>query len=351
MSEDFRAILKERARGSSHLGPLAPETCERAMDLILSGGATEAQIGGFLLVGRAVGDTPEEIAGYARALGTVARRIEAPPGPPVVTVAGGFDGKLRTSNAGAVASLVAAAAGGRNLLVGCEGTPPKEGRTVFDALRNIGVAAPQGLEESGELLAERGFAATSVAHYLPELHDLLGLRRELVRRTVLNVVEKLVSPIRGSRPVVGVSHRPYLALTASALVRLGVRDALVVQAIEGSDEAPLDGTSAVVAVRDGRPQELRLRPEDLGLSRATRTHLAWRGEEDEREGLLAALDGERGPVRDLVLYNAALRLWVADWETPLGRHLERAASAVDSGATTGLVERLRGRRLAGIREG
>jgi anthranilate phosphoribosyltransferase len=165
--------------------------------------------------------------------------------------------------------------------------------------------------------------------------------------------EKLVSPVRGARFVVGVSHRTYLRLVAESLAGLGVRDALVVQAMEGSDEAPLDGGSTMVALRDGVPHEHRFRPEELGLGRATRAQVAWRGEEDEREGLFAALAGGTGPVRDLLVHNAALRRWVADWETPLARHLDLAKSAVGSGAALDLLGRLRGRSpaqtLAGAR--
>jgi anthranilate phosphoribosyltransferase len=114
-------------------------------------------------------------------------------GGPVVTVTGGFDGKLRTFNVGAAASLVAAAGGGRVLMFGCEGTPPKEGRTAFDALRGLDIPSPHALGEAESSLAEHGFAATNTDHYLPELHALRCLRREMARRTVLNV-EKIVSP-------------------------------------------------------------------------------------------------------------------------------------------------------------
>ena len=110
--EEFCEILKLRTRGPAHLGFLDPRLCERAKELMLSGGATPVQMGRFLLVGRAVGDSPAEMAAYSRATSSFARLIEAPEGPPVVTVTGGFDGKIRTFNVGAVASLVAAAAGG-----------------------------------------------------------------------------------------------------------------------------------------------------------------------------------------------------------------------------------------------
>ena len=159
-------------------------------------------------------------------------------GGPVVTVTGGFDGKLRTFNVGAAASLVAAAGGGRVLMFGCEGTPPKEGRTAFDALRGLDIPSPHALGEAESSLAEHGFAATNTDHYLPELHALRCLRREMARRTVLNVVEKIVSPVAGSRFMVGVTHRPFLRSVAAALAELGVEHALVYAAIEGPDEAP-----------------------------------------------------------------------------------------------------------------
>ncbi|MCA1719345.1 MAG: hypothetical protein LC781_21830 [Actinobacteria bacterium] len=339
--EEFREILKLRARGPEHLGFLEPELCERAMELILAGVATPAQIGGFLLVGRAVGDSPAEMAAYARPMLSLARPIEAPEGPPVVTVTGGFDGKIRTFNVGAAASLVAAAAGGRVLMLGCEGTPPKEGRTAFDALRDLGVPSPHNLLEAEISLAEHGFAATSAEHYLPELHALLDLRWEMVRRTVLNVVEKIVSPVPGSRMMVGITHRSFLESVPAALMDLGVEHALVYGAIEGSDEASLDGSSSLVRVRSGETEEFRVSPDSVGLSRATRADITWKSAEDETSRSLAALEGEAGPVGDLILYNAALRLWAADEGTSLAGWVERAREALNSGADLRLLDRLR----------
>lgn len=339
--DEFREILKARARGPEHLGPLDPELCERAMELILSGAATPAQIGGFLLVGRAAGDGSAETAAYARAARSFIREIGAPDGLPVLTVTGGFDGKLRTLNVGAAASLVAAAAGGRVLMLGCEGTPPKEGRTVFDALRGLGIPAPQGLGEAEDSLGERGFAAVGAEQYLPELHELLGLRWQMARRTVLNVVEKLVSPVAGSQFLIGVTHRPFLRSIPEALTRLGVEHALVVQAIEGSDEAPLDGNSSIVRVRGEETEELRFTPESLGLSRATRAQIPWGGPEDEAGSLQDALTGEEGLVRDLILYNAALRLWASDVAVSPAEGVEKADEILRSGAVVALLDALR----------
>lgn len=336
MSDEFREILKQRARGPTHLGELEPALCERAMELILSGEATPAQIGGFLLVGRAVGDTAAEAAAYTRPMRSLARKMEAPARPPTVTVTGGFDGKLRTSNVGAAASLVAAAAGGRTLLLGCEGTPPKAGHTSFDTLRALGISAPQSLEEAETSLANQGFAATSLESYLPELHALLPLRWEIARRTVFSVAEKLVSPLPETRFMVGVTHRPFLRTIAETLRYLAVEHALVYQAIEGSDEAPLDGSSSLFRVREDHIEEFTVAPESLGLPRATRASIPWHGPDAECEGLRAIFENSGSEeARALVLYNAALRLWIGDesMESKLEDHVVRAREVLDSGAT------------------
>lgn len=337
--EAFRALLRDRARGPAHLGPIAPETCERALGMILSGEATPAQAAGFLLVGRAAGDSPEELVAYTRAMRRFVR--EVPTGGPVVTVSGGFDGKLRTMNVGAAASLVAAAAGTKVVHLGGEGIPPKEGRTVFDALRNLGLDTPQSLEGSRRSLGLHGFAAISPEHYLPPLHALTGLRWEMTRRTVLNVVEKLVSPVPGSPLTVGVTHASSIESVPKALVRLGTPLALVYQAIEGSDEAPLDGTSALALIRGDDIEHFRLDPASLGLGRAARADVPWADEGEEARVLRSTLAGEPGPIFDLVLYNAALRLWMHEGAGgKLNDAVEQAREALSSGAPANLLEDL-----------
>ncbi|HZC20001.1 MAG TPA: hypothetical protein VE225_09845, partial [Rubrobacteraceae bacterium] len=140
---------------------------------------------------------------------------------------------------------------------------------------------------------------------------------------------------------VGVTHRPFLKSVSEALVDLGVERALVFQAIEGSDEAPLDGNSSLVWVRGEETEEFRVPPGSLGLSRTTRAHIPWEDAGEEARRVLAVLKGEEGPVRDLILYNAALRLWVADEGTSLVDQVEKAEEALRSGVALALLEGLR----------
>ncbi|MBV9453745.1 MAG: hypothetical protein JOZ19_06445 [Rubrobacter sp.] len=340
--KEFAPYLKILARGPDSLTDLEPEVAEEATELILRGVASPAQAAGFFLIGRAKGNSATELAAISRAMRKFCHHIEALHGPPVVTASGGFDGKTRTFNIGAASSLVAAAAGGRILALGGEEVPPKAGRTNFDALKNLGMKAPQTLEAARASLEEYGLAATTPEYYLPKLHGLLQLRREMVRRTALNVSEKLVSPVPGSRILVGITHRhPFLNTIPEALADLGVDCALVFQAIEGSDEAPLDGNSALVWVKNRRIEEFRILPESLGLSRATKANVPWKSPEDEARHLLFALHGGEGPVSNLIIYNAALRLWVADEDTPLEDHVNKACETLLSGSALGLLRQLR----------
>ena len=275
-----------------------------------------------------------------------------PPPGPVLTVTGGFDGKLRTTNLGAASALVAAAAGAKVLIASSESVPPKEGRTSLSALRSLGAAAPQTIEKSEDSLAKLGLAVTSPAYYLPELHALLQRRREMVRRTALNVSEKLISPVPGSAMMVGMTHRnPFLKTMPEALLELGVERALVFQAIEGSDEAPLDGSSALVVVESGRISEIIVSPESIGLRKVSRSEIP-APETGPPDPAQHVLEGGAGPLRDLILYNAALRIWMSEEESNrlsptspledgLTEPLERARHALDNGSALGLLGSLR----------
>lgn len=163
----------------------------------------------------------------------------------------------------------------------------------------------------------------------------------MARRTVLNVVEKLVSPVAGSRVVVSVTHRPFLGSVAAALVDLGVEHALVYAAIEGSDEAPLDGSSTLVRVRNAKTEVFGVTPESIGLPRATRAQIPWSVPEDEARRVLGALEGEEGPACALILYDAALRLRVGGEAVSPREGVNLAREVKCFGAALDHVQRLR----------
>lgn len=141
--------------------------------------------------------------------------------------------------------------------------------------------------------------------------------------------------------MVGVTHRPFLKSVAAALVELGVEHALVYAAIEGSDEAPLDGGAALVTVRNAATEVFSVSPESVGLPRATRTQIPWRDAEDEARQKFRALEGEEGPAYALILYNAALRLWVGGEAVSLREGMDLSREALRSGAALNHVQRLR----------
>ncbi len=192
--KEFAPYLKELARGPDSLKDLDPTMTREATELVLRGVATPAQAAGFFLIGRAKGNGSGELAGIAEGMLSFVRPIEAPGDSPVVAVAGGFDGKLRTQNVGALSSIVAAAAGGKVVVLAGEDVPPKSGRTDLDALRNLGVRAPQTLQEARASLVEDGFAAVSPRRYLPELDALA--RSVRVAKSAVPEFDKMIAEAR-----------------------------------------------------------------------------------------------------------------------------------------------------------
>lgn len=172
----------------------------------------------------------------------------------------------------------------------------------------------------------------------------------MARRTVLNVIERVISPTLHPRMMVGVTHRPFLKSVPAALLELRIEDALVLQAIEGSDESPLDGVSALVRIRGGEIEEFNVSPDSLGLPRVTRSHITRKGAEYETRQVLAELEGEEGPVRAVILYNAALRLSLTDETASLVELVERADEALRSSAALELLDGLRRPALVGYEE-
>ena len=189
---------------------------------------------------------------------------------------------------------------------------------------------------NGRLLSRRGLRDVQVVHKEVRAERRQQDERHPEKGRILH--EGLAGRHAGRLALATFGGLPSLRVAAKERTQ----QALVFQAIEGSDEAPLDGNSSLVRVSSGETEEFRVSPDSVGLSRATRADIPWKSAEDETSRSLAALEGEAGPVRDLILYNAALRLWTAANEgTPLAGWVERAREALSSGAALRLLDRLR----------
>jgi len=313
---------------------LSTDEAAAAMGAIMSGDASAAQIGAFLLALRTKGESAEEVEGLARAMLAFATPVE-PPAPAIDVVGTGGD-RSGTFNISTVSAIVVAGAGVPVAKHGNRAASSHCGSA--DVLEALGIAID--LDASG---VERCLHHAGIAFlFAPRFHPAMGhagpVRRELRVPTVFNFLGPLTNPARPFAQAVGCSDPRMLPLMAHVLARRGVR-AVLFRGEDGLDELTTTGASTVYEVRDGTVRELRLDPAELGLARAGVDDLA--GGDPEASARIARdiLAGAPGARRDVVLLNAGAALEVAGAAASLADGIETAASALDSGAAAATLDR------------
>ena len=316
---------------------LSADEAERAMDLIMTGEATQAQIGAYLVALRMAGETPEEIAGSVRSMRAKATWVKTKH-PFVIDVVGtGGDG-ARTFNISTSAALVVAAAGQPVAKHGNRAVSSKSG--AADALKALGVNVEAPPEKVSECLDEAGVGFL----FAPLLHGAMrhavGPRRELAMRSIFNIMGPLTNPARAQSQLVGVYAPELTELVADVLRRVGCRRALVAHGSDGLDELTLTGPTRVSEWDGSEIRTYEVAPEDAGLPRADAASLKG-GEPEENAAITRAiLEGEEGARRDVVLLNAAAALIAAEKARDLKEGVRQAARAIDSGEAARVLARL-----------
>jgi anthranilate phosphoribosyltransferase len=309
-----------------------------AMQEIMAGEATPAQIAGFLVALRAKGETAEEIAGCAEAMREHVLRVE-PRRPDLVDIVGtGGDG-ANTYNISTAAALVAAAAGAGIAKHGNRAASSTSG--AADVLEALGFRLDLPPERIERSIDELGFGFLFAQAHHPAMRHAAPVRRELGTRTVFNVLGPLTNPAGARALVLGV-YSPELARTlAAALVELGSPRAYVVHGAGGIDELSPCGPNLVCEVEDGRVREYELDPLELGVERCRPGELRGGDPSANAAALRAVLSGsERGGHRSAVLLNAAGGIAAAGRAENLREGLEAAREAIDSGAAAARLEEL-----------
>ena len=316
---------------------LSADEAEKVMDLIMTGEATQAQIGAYLVALRMAGETPEEIAGSVRSMRARATWVKTKH-PFVIDVVGtGGDG-THTFNISTSAALVVAAAGQPVAKHGNRAVSSKSG--AADVLKALGVNIEASPEKVGECIDEVGVGFM----FAPMLHGAMkhaiGPRRELAMRSIFNVMGPLTNPARAQSQLVGVYAPELTELVADVLRRVGCQKALVVHGSDGMDELTLTGPSRVSEWDGSEIRTYDVTPEEAGLERADADALKG-GEPPENADITRAiLAGEKGPKRDIVLLNAAAALIAANKAENLREGVGQAASAIDSGEAAGVLAHL-----------
>lgn len=310
-----------------------------AMDLIMRGEATDAQIAGFLVALRSKGETVEEITGLVRTMYEHANVIEVP-GPAVDIVGTGGDG-AKTVNISTMSSIVVAGTGAKVVKHGNRAASSASGSS--DVLEKLGINLNLTPKRVAEVADEAGITICFAVKFHPALRHVAAARGQLGIRTTFNVLGPLTNPAKVRAQAVGVADPRMAPIVAGVLAERG-NSALVFRGDDGLDELTTTSTSRVWVVRDGKVAEESFDPRDVGIDLVPVEALRGADASYNAEVARRVLDGEQGPVRDAVLLNSAAALVALEpTEAPLAEQLRagmaKAAVSIDSGEAKRTLER------------
>jgi anthranilate phosphoribosyltransferase len=323
------------------------------LGVVLEGGATPAQIGAFLALLHAKGESIEEVTGLARAMVDAAVPLPLAAGPDVVVDLVGTGGdRLRSINVTTLAALVVAGCGVPVCKHGNRAASSAVG--TADVLEALGVAIEIGPEGVARCVAEAGMGFCFAQRFHPAMRFVGPVRKELGVPTIFNFLGPLTNPSRPRHQLVGVSDPAMAPVMANVFGSMGSRRAMVIFADDGLDELSVTSPSTVLEVRgDGEGayeiSEWRVDPVALGFAPATMEDLRGGDAGVNARVIRSVLEGEQGARRDIAVLNAAAGLMVAGRAADLAAGAALAAAAIDGGRALGVLDALVATSQAALR--
>lgn len=309
------------------------DTAAWAMDQIMEGGVPDVTMAAFLVAHHGKGETVEEIRGLVRAMYAHAVGLEGLSDS--VDIVGTGGDRAKTVNVSSTASFIIAATGQQLVKHGNRATSSASGSA--DVLEVLGLALDLEPEQSVRLTEEVGMAFAFANVYHPAMRFIAPVRRQIAVPSAFNILGPLTNPARTRATAIGVADPSMAPLVAGVLADRG-DTALVFRSRDGLDEFSTTAVTDVWEVRDGSVQAQEIDARELGLPRTTKDALRGGDPEFNASVIRRTLAGETGPVRDIVLLNAAAALVAADRQAVgslherLATQLEVARDALDSGA-------------------
>ena len=307
------------------------------MRAIMTGGATPAQIGGFLIGLRMKGETVAEIAAAAGVMRELAARVEVR-GEHLVDTCGTGGDASGSFNISTAAAFVTAAAGARVAKHGNRSISSKSGSA--DVLEAAGVRLDLSPKQVARCIEEVGVGFMFAPAHHSAMKHAIGPRREMGVRTLFNVLGPLTNPAGAPNQVLGVFSAELLEPLANVLQRLGSEHVLVVHAKDGLDEISIGAQSEVAELKDGIVRRFSVQPEDFGLRRTPITELRVDGAEQSLAMIRSVLEDHPGPARDIVCLNAGAAIYAAGLATSLAEGVAKADAAIAGGEARNRLDQL-----------
>lgn len=307
-----------------------------AFEIIMSGGATPAQIAGFLVALRMRGEDVSELSAAVNVIRSKALPVKAPAGAiDIVGTGGDGSGTLNISTATAI------------VVAGCGVPVAKHGNRALssksgtaDVLAALGVNLDAPVEKIEQAISEAGIGFMLAPRHHASFKYVGPVRMELGIRTMFNILGPLCNPAGVSHYLLGVFSRDWVKPMAQVLARLGCKKAWVVHGADGLDELSTTGENIICEVDGSEVREFSLSPDTAGIARASLDELKG-GDADYNAGRLQALlSGQQDAYREIVLFDAAAALLISGKVGELAEGVTVAAEAIDSGAAQAALDGL-----------
>lgn len=310
---------------------LSTEDMMSVMREVMTGGATPAQIGGFLIALRMKGETLDEITGAARVMRELATPVDIDVNYLVDTCGTGGDG-ANLFNVSTASAFVVAAAGGRVAKHGNRSISSTTGSA--DVLEAAGINLNITPEQVARCVKEIGVGFMFAPSHHSAMKHAIGPRKELGLRTIFNMLGPMTNPANVRRQVIGVFNGELCRPMAEVLGRLGSEHVMVVHAKDGLDEISLATETQVAELKDGELREYVIKPEDFGVQSKSLIGLTVRSAEDSLLLIKDALGNRRGQyaekAADIIALNAGAAIYVSGVASTLEDGVEMARDAIGS---------------------
>ncbi|MCB6366950.1 bifunctional anthranilate synthase component II/anthranilate phosphoribosyltransferase [Intestinibacillus massiliensis] len=317
---------------------LSVDEARQAMDIIMSGGATDSQISAFIVALRMKGETVEEITGFARVMRQKAAVV--PNSTDAVDIVGTGGDLSNSFNISTTAAFVIAGAGQEVAKHGNRSVSSKSG--AADVLEALGVKIGMTPLQAMHCIQETGLSFLFAQSFHSSMRFAGPARRETGVRTVFNILGPLSNPALTNYIVLGVYDETLLEPMARVLRNLGIRAAMLVHGDDGLDEISISSTTHVCEIRDGELRNYSIDPREYGFTLAQKSDISGGTAEENAEITRAILEGrETGAKRDIVLLNAGCALYTAGRAATIANGVTLARQSIESGAALARLNALR----------
>lgn len=320
--------IQQAIKAVSERRDLTPEEMTAVMTQIMTGEATPAQIGGFLIGLRMKGETIDEVSAAAGVMRSLSARVDVDV-PHLVDTCGTGGDASRIFNVSTASAFVCAAAGAQVAKHGNRSVSSSSGSA--DLLEAAGARIDLSPDQVGECIREVGIGFMFAPAHHGAMKHAIGPRREMAVRTIFNVLGPLTNPASAPNQLLGVFTGELVEPLAEALRKLGSRHVLVVHSDDGLDEISIAAPTQVAELKDGRVTPWVLNPDEYGVHHQSLAGLSVASAAASLGLIKGVFAGDPGPAREMVALNAGAAIYTSGVVETLEAGIQRAREVIDAG--------------------